>query len=154
MRCWVFVFYYGGFTMNNQNQIVTKSSSKARGCLRWLGIGFASLLGLLLVGYVYEPIAEAADAKVYPPPGQLVDVSGHRLHINCTGTGSPTVVIDAGWGDWSASWSSWVQPEVAKTTRVCTYDRAGMGWSEAGPLPRSEEHTSELQSRQYLVCRL
>ena len=125
--------------MNNQNQIGTKSSSTARGCLRWLGIGFASLLGLLLVGYIYEPIAEAADAKAYPPPGQLVDVGGHRLHINCTGTGSPTVVIDAGQGDWSTSWGV-VQQEVAKTTQICTYDRAGLGWSETGPLPRDAAH--------------
>jgi pimeloyl-ACP methyl ester carboxylesterase len=89
----------------------------------------------MLVGYILEPGAEAADAKAYPPPGQLVDVGGYRLHINCTGTGSPTVVIEAGLGDWSTSWG-FVQPEVAKTTRVCTYDRAGVGWSEAGPLPR------------------
>jgi pimeloyl-ACP methyl ester carboxylesterase len=52
-------------------------------------------------------------------------------------------VIDAGWGDWSATWSSWVQPEAAKTTRVCTYDRAGMGWSETGPLPRTAEHFAQ-----------
>jgi pimeloyl-ACP methyl ester carboxylesterase len=70
-------------------------------------------------------------------------VGGYRLHINCTGTGSPTVVIDAGWGDWSATWSSWVQPEVAKTTRVCTYDRAGMGWSEPGPLPRTAQQFAQ-----------
>jgi pimeloyl-ACP methyl ester carboxylesterase len=89
----------------------------------------------MLVGYIYEPMAEAADAKAYPPPGQLVDVGGYRLHIKCSGSGSPTVVIDAGLGDWSTSWG-FVQEEVAKTTRVCTYDRAGMGWSEAGPLPR------------------
>jgi pimeloyl-ACP methyl ester carboxylesterase len=81
-------------------------------------------------------MAEAADAKAYPPPGQLVDVGGHQLHINCTGTGSPTVVIEAGLGDWSTTWGGYVQPEVAKTTRVCTYDRAGMGWSDPGPLPR------------------
>jgi pimeloyl-ACP methyl ester carboxylesterase len=87
------------------------------------------------VGYIYEPIAEAADAKTYLPPGQLVDVGDYRLHINCTGSGSPTVIIEAGLGDWSSSWG-FVQPEVAKTTRVCTYDRAGMGWSEQGPLPR------------------
>jgi len=80
-------------------------------------------------------MAEAADAKAYPPPGQLVDVGGHRLHINCTGTGSPTVVIEAGLGDWSTSWAGYVQPEVAKTTRVCTYDRAGLGWSDAAALP-------------------
>src|SRR5690349_10734568 len=100
-----------------------------------MGAGLAALLGLALVGYIYEPIAEAADAKAYPPPGELVDVGGYRLHIKCTGNGSPTVVIEAGLGDWSTSWG-FVQADVAKTTRVCTYDRAGMGWSEAGPLPR------------------
>jgi len=123
--------------MIDQDQIGTKRSSRrrGRGCLLWLGAGLAILLGLALVGYIYEPIAEAADAKAYPPPGQLVDVSGYRLHINCSGSGSPTVVIDAGQGDWSTSWGS-VQQEVAKTTRICTYDRAGLGWSEAGPLPR------------------
>jgi pimeloyl-ACP methyl ester carboxylesterase len=78
---------------------------------------------------------ESADAKAYPPPGQLVDVGGHRLHINCTGSGSPTVVIVAGAGDWSTTWGGVVQPEVAKSTRVCTYDRPGLGWSEAAPLP-------------------
>ena len=123
--------------MNDQNQIGTKRSSKRRGkgCLLWLGGGLAVLLGLALVGYIYEPFAEAADAKTYPPPGQLVDVGGYRLHINCTGSGSPTVVIVAGAGDWSTTWGGVVQPEVAKTTRVCTYDRPGLGWSEAAPLP-------------------
>jgi pimeloyl-ACP methyl ester carboxylesterase len=89
----------------------------------------------MLVGYIFESVAEAADAKAYPPPGEMVDVGGYRLHINCTGTGSPTVIIDAGLGDWSTGWG-FVQPEVAKTTRVCTYDRAGWGWSDPGPLPR------------------
>lgn len=123
--------------MNAQSQIGTTGSSRrrGRGCLLWLGAGLATLLGLLLLGFIYEPIAEATDAKTYPAPGQLVDVGGYRLHINCTGTGNPTVVIDAGWGDWSTAWE-FVQPDVAKTTRVCTYDRAGMGWSETGPLPR------------------
>ena len=112
------------------------SKRGGRGCLFWLGASLAVLLVLALAGYMYEPIAEAADAKAYPPPGQLVDVGGYRLHIHCTGSGSPTVVIDAGHGDSSASWS-WVQAEVARTTRVCIYDRAGMGWSEASPYPRT-----------------
>ena len=91
-------------------------------------------------------MAEAADAKAYPPPGKMVDVGGYRLHINCTGSGSPTVVVDTGWGDFSASWS-WVQPEVAKVTRICTYDRAGMGWSEASPEPRNaREYAKELHT--------
>ena len=135
--------------MNDQNQVgkVPTSKRRGRGCLLWLGASLAALLGLALVGYIYEPMAEAADAKAYPPPGQLVDVGGYRLHINCTGTGSPTVVIDAGLGDWSTSWGGYVQPEVAKTTRVCTYDRAGMGWSEAGPLPRdAAQNAKELHT--------
>src|SRR5207245_5629287 len=110
---------------------------------RQIGRGLIGVLGLLvllgLIGAVYESVAEAADARAYPPPGQMIDVGGHRLHINCVGTGSPTVVIDAGWGDSSGPWSSWVQPGVARTTRVCTYDRAGMGYSEPGPLPRTAE---------------
>ena len=123
--------------MNSQNQNgkVIPSKSKGRGCLTWLGRIMLLIIGLALVGYIYEPIAEAADAKAYPPPGQMVDVGGYRLHINCTGTGSPTVVIEAGLGDWSTSWGGVVQPEVAKTTRVCTYDRAGLGWSDASSLP-------------------
>jgi pimeloyl-ACP methyl ester carboxylesterase len=134
--------------MNNQNQNgkVSPSKRKGRGCLVWLGRIAVSIIGLLLVGYLYEPIAEAADAKAYPPPGQLVDVGGYRLHIHCTGTDNPTVVIDAGLGDWSTTWGI-VQQEVAKTTRVCTYDRAGLGWSEVGPLPRSaEQHVKELHT--------
>jgi pimeloyl-ACP methyl ester carboxylesterase len=128
--------------MSNQNQMdqVYTPKGRSRGCFLWLGKIVAcllvSVLGLMLLGAIYESGAESADVRAYPPPGQMVDVGGYRLHINCIGTGSPTVVIDAGWGDWSAMWS-WVQPEVAKTTRVCTYDRAGMGYSEAGPLPRN-----------------
>jgi pimeloyl-ACP methyl ester carboxylesterase len=76
----------------------------------------------------------------------MVDVGGYRLHIHCTGSGSPTVVIESGWGDMSAAWG-WVQPEVAKTTRVCSYDRAGMGWSEASPQPRTaREFAKELHT--------
>lgn len=103
--------------------------------LIWLGRVVVLMIGLALTGAIYERMAEVADAKAYPPPGQLVDVGGHRLHINCIGTGSPTVVIEAGLGDWSTGWDV-VQQGVAKATRVCTYDRAGWGWSEAGPLPR------------------
>ncbi len=135
--------------MNDQARSGKSATSKhqGKGCLLWLGAGLASLLGLMLVGYIYEPMAEAADAKAYPPPGQLVDVGGYRLHINCIGTGSPTVVIVAGAGDWSTTWGGVVQPEVAKTTRVCTYDRAGLGWSEASPHPSdAAQFASELHT--------
>src|SRR5215207_10395745 len=116
-------------TMN----IPSTTWGSGRRVLRRIGRTLAALVGLIvvlgLVGAVYESAAESADMRAYPAPGQLVDVGGYRLHINCVGTGSPTVVIDAGWGDWSRGWSR-VQPEAAKTTQVCTYDRAGMGYSE------------------------
>jgi pimeloyl-ACP methyl ester carboxylesterase len=126
--------------MSNQTQIAAVDIPKrqGRGCLRWLGGVVVLVVGLILAGIIYESAAEAADIQAYPPLGQMVDVGGYRMHINCTGTGSPTVVIDAGLGAWSLEWSR-VQAEVAKTTRVCTYDRAGMGYSEAGPLPRNAE---------------
>ncbi|HMR99077.1 MAG TPA: alpha/beta hydrolase [Anaerolineales bacterium] len=114
--------------------------------LIWLGRIVVLIIGLALMGAIYESLAEAADVKGYPPPGELVDVGGYRLHIHCTGTGSPTVVIDAGLGDWSTTWGS-VQREVANTTRMCAYDRAGLGWSEVGPLPRdAEQHAKELHT--------
>ncbi len=111
---------------------------RGRGCLLWLGGLVVAVLGLMLVGAIYESAAEAADVRAYPPLGQMIDVGGYRLHINCVGTGRPTVVIDAGWGDWSGGWSR-VQPEVAKTTRVCTYDRAGMGY-EVGKTCTDTDH--------------
>ncbi|HET9824214.1 MAG TPA: alpha/beta hydrolase [Chitinophagaceae bacterium] len=75
----------------------------------------------------------------YPAPGKLVDVGGWKLHINATGRkhdSLPTVILESGAGDFSVEWSL-VQPEVAKFTRVCSYDRAGDGWSEWGPHPRT-----------------
>jgi pimeloyl-ACP methyl ester carboxylesterase len=114
--------------------------------LIWLGRVVVLIIVLALLGAIYESVAEAADAKTYPPPGQLADVSDHRLHINCTGTGSPTVVIVSGLGDWSTSWGV-VQPEVAKTNRVCTYDRSGLGWSDASSLPSdAAQFTKELHT--------
>lgn len=70
------------------------------------------------------------------PPGRLVDVGGFHLHVTCAGQGDPTVVFDAALGGSSLSWCL-VQPQVAAWTRTCSYDRAGLGWSEAGPLPRT-----------------
>jgi pimeloyl-ACP methyl ester carboxylesterase len=132
--------------MRNQKEDKEIRYPTRHGCMVWLGGGLVVLMILLLVGAICESLAEAADAKAYPPPGQMVDVGGHRLHINCTGSGSPTVVIEAGLGDWSTGWG-YVQPEVAKTTRVCTYDRAGWGWSEPGPRPRdADQLANELHS--------
>ena len=93
-----------------------------------LGNGLGDLRSGRMIG--------SGDPTTYPPAGRLVDVGGYRLHLDCRGEGSPTVVMDAGLGGASLDWSL-VQPQIATTTRVCTYDRAGMGWSEPGPLPRT-----------------
>ena len=125
--------------MNNRNQAEhMHAQERRRGWMIWIAGAVILVLGLMAMGAIYESAAEASDTRAYPPPGKLVDVGGYRLHINCTGSGSPTVVIDTGLGDWSTMWS-WVQPEIAKTTRVCTYDRAGSGWSDAGPQPRTAQ---------------
>lgn len=71
-----------------------------------------------------------------PPPGRLIDLGGYSMHLLCTGQGSPTVVLSAGSGDFSFDWAL-VQPEVAKLSRVCSYDRAGEAWSDLGPAPRT-----------------
>ena len=67
--------------------------------------------------------------------GRMVDIGGYQLHINCSGKGKPTVILLHGLGDFSFDWAL-VQPELALTTRVCAYDRAGVAWSEPGPQPR------------------
>jgi pimeloyl-ACP methyl ester carboxylesterase len=105
-----------------------------------------ALLVLAVAGAIYQAIATELAERAYPPPGEMVDVGGYRLHINCVGQGSPTVVLDAGSGGFSAHWVR-VQREVSGSTRVCAYDRAGMGWSEMGPDPRdARQITSELHT--------
>jgi len=103
---------------------------------RFSSIAMLVILVLALVTLAAGTVAKSNLAKQYPAPGQLVDVGGYKLHINCTGEGSPTVILEAGWADYSATWI-YVQPEVAKTTRVCSYDRAGYGWSDPSPYPRT-----------------
>jgi pimeloyl-ACP methyl ester carboxylesterase len=87
-----------------------------------------------LAGATYQGVATALERRRFPLPGRLVDVGGSQLHIYCTGDGTPTVVLEAGATSLSVAWAR-VQPEVARTTRVCSYDRAGLGWSEAGDRP-------------------
>ena len=94
-----------------------------------------AVLALSCVGGGYETVKQAADAKAYPAPGQLIDVGGHRLHLNCTGSGSPTVVLEPGAGGTSSD-LGWIAPAVAHNTTVCVYDRAGRGWSEAAATPQ------------------
>jgi pimeloyl-ACP methyl ester carboxylesterase len=96
---------------------------------RWLLYPVIAMLALASIGGGYETLGEAADAKAYPMPGQLIDVGGHRLHLSCTGADTPTVVLEPGAGEMSSN-LGWIAPAVARATRVCVYDRAGRGWSE------------------------
>ena len=105
---------------------------------RWKRTSLGALTGLVAGGALYQLVSEARDKSKIPVPGDLVDVDGHRLHIYGTGKGSPTVVMDSGYTGSCLDWSL-VQPDVAKFTRVFTYDRAGLGWSDAGPKPRSSQ---------------
>jgi pimeloyl-ACP methyl ester carboxylesterase len=97
---------------------------------------------LAAAGFLYENIAEARDRRFNPMAGKLVEVNGRMMHIDCSGDGNPTVVLDSGLGDTYLSWRK-VQPEISKFARVCSYDRAGLGFSESVSGPRTSKVIAE-----------
>ena len=99
----------------------------------WLLYPVCFALALSCFGGAYETYREATDH--FPMAGRLINVGGHKLHINCTGTGGPTVVLEPGLGEPSTA-MAWIAPDIATTTRVCVYDRAGRGWSESARGPQ------------------
>lgn len=107
---------------------------------RWTLRILVGLCGLIVVatitGATYQWLATRKELAATPPPGHLVNIGGHRLHLWCTGDGAPAVILDTGLGGSTPGWG-FVQPEVARFTRVCSYDRAGMGYSDPGPSPRT-----------------
>jgi pimeloyl-ACP methyl ester carboxylesterase len=107
-------------------------------------LGAVALVGLaVLVGVVYEQAGRYRAARDFPPPGQMVDVGGRRIQLDCRGTGSPTVVFESGQGpDGSLSWSA-VQPKVAAHTRACAYSRAGLMWSDPSSAPSSARQVAQ-----------
>lgn len=123
------------------------TSIQAAAWLPWIRRFLIALLLLILLsalaGFVYENISEARDRRFHPMPGKLVNVSGTKMHIDCAGQGSPTVILESGLGDTYISWRK-VQPEIAKFSRVCSYDRAGLGYSD----PTSEPRTSKIIAQQ------
>jgi pimeloyl-ACP methyl ester carboxylesterase len=98
------------------------------GRARWLLYPVAGVLAIGAVGGMYESVALARDHRSNAMPGASYDVRGHRLHLNCAGSGSPTVLLESGLGETSPMWAH-IAPAVARTTRVCAYDRAGQVWS-------------------------
>jgi len=101
----------------------------------------AVLISTAAYGQTTGGVGAPAD-MVYTRPGQLVDAGGFRLNLYCMGSGSPTVVFDSGWEDWAPAWSK-VQPQIARWARACSYDRAGAGFSEPGPMPRTSLRIAE-----------
>lgn len=107
----------------------------------------AGIVAVLIIAlWVNQRLAIRSLRERYPPPGRLLSVDGHLMHLHCVGSGSPTVVIDAGNGCFSLEWAP-IQRELQDTARVCVYDRAGYGWSEMGPDPRDgDQAVSELHA--------
>jgi pimeloyl-ACP methyl ester carboxylesterase len=93
---------------------------------------------LLLLAFLFLTLSSVAKSEEvsFEPPGQLIDVNGRDMHINCIGNKSPTIILDSGAGGFSLEWRN-IQYSLAQYARVCAYDRAGYGWSEMGPLPRT-----------------
>lgn len=129
---------------------MARNTPSAMQSSRWLSrilIGLACVAILLAAaGALYQSLASALDRRAHPMPGQLVDVGGYSMHIDCTGQGTPTVILDSGLGDSFFSWQK-VQPKIAQFTRVCSYDRAGIGYSDSSPRPRtSKDFAQELHT--------
>jgi pimeloyl-ACP methyl ester carboxylesterase len=110
--------------------------------IQQLGLIVGVLAALIVAGMLYQRVASRAASRRFPAPGELIDVGGHRLHVTCSGTGRPPVVLEAGIAASSLSWAA-VAPSVAQFTRVCTYDRAGLAWSDVPSCPRTFDRIVE-----------
>ena len=109
---------------------------------RPVAIAAVVLLFLVLVGATYQGVATALERRRFPHPGRLLNVGDHQLHLYCRGSAAPTVILEAPEIAMSSAWAL-VQADVERTTRVCSYDRAGLGWSETGDAPFSAEAVPE-----------
>jgi len=112
------------------------------GLSRAVGAVLVAVVVLAGLGTGYQHLATLRDAHRHPPPGRMVAVEARTLHLFCTGTGEPTVVLDGGLGEWSVHWAR-VQALVARETRTCSYDRAGYGWSPTARVPHTAEQRAE-----------
>ncbi|WP_426595682.1 alpha/beta fold hydrolase [Cellulomonas sp. McL0617] len=108
---------------------------------RWLLYPVIGAMSIAAIGGVYQTVGTAVDASTVSMPGRLIDVGGHRLHISCAGSGSPTVVVEGGGGATAAD-LGWISTGVARETTICVYDRAGRGWSEDAGAPQDADAIS------------
>jgi pimeloyl-ACP methyl ester carboxylesterase len=100
------------------------------------------ILGLVLLGTTYQALGTRFDRQTFAPPGELIDMGGYRLHLFCQGEGTPIVILESGLSATVAMWTR-IQRGLAKTTQVCAYDRAGIGWSESNSAEPDAEHIAQ-----------
>lgn len=114
---------------------MSRAPSVVRKAAKWLGIGTLSLVAAIAIaGNIYRIQGRAKLHNELQPPGRIVDIGTHRMHIHCVGSGQPTVILDSGGGGYSNAWKD-VMLGAASITRTCAFDRSGMGWSERSPGP-------------------
>ena len=123
-----------------------ETNNRKGGCFKLLGISLASIIILLIAigffGTIYQTNAQQDFLENNPPPGELIDIGGRNMHIYCVGSGSPTIILDAGQGGWSIDYMD-LQSELSQTNQVCTYDRAGYGWSDMADDERTLDNITE-----------
>jgi pimeloyl-ACP methyl ester carboxylesterase len=122
--------------------VASPSSPSGSWLRRLVRILLAFVVGLAFAGFLYENVSEARDRRFNPSTGRLINVGGLKMHMDCTGQGSPTVILESGLGDSYISWRK-VQPQMEKFTRVCSYDRAGLGFSGTSSRPRTSQVIAE-----------
>jgi len=120
--------------------VIAGTGVRARRDLRsrtrfWVVYPLLGVYGLCAFGGAYQTIQASIDRRTHVAPGQLIDVGGHRLHLNCVGAGTPAVILESGLGETAAYWAG-ISTPVARDTKVCVYDRAGRGWSDPVSAPQ------------------
>jgi pimeloyl-ACP methyl ester carboxylesterase len=127
-------------SVHRMRSLSTKTYGAWRKVIERVVLSMAVLLAIVTAGNTsFNAIALHRFWALHPAPGMIVDVDGRKMHIDCTGSGSPTIVLEAGGENDSLIWRG-VQPALSRTTRVCAYDRAGLGWSDVLPGPRDADH--------------
>jgi pimeloyl-ACP methyl ester carboxylesterase len=111
--------------------------------IRRIVVGLLALIAfVLVVGSIYQVVVGNVPDGRYPAPWRVVDIGGRVLHVNCMGQGTPTVILEAGLGSGAITWQH-VQRPISELTRVCSYDRAGYGWSASAPSPRTAARVTD-----------
>ena len=127
------------FSLWRLNYLQAKNLCRKQSVMERVVLWPVLLLAIILTAYTtYNTLRIWSFRPRDPMPGSKFVVDGYPMHIDCTGTGSPTIILESGWGSGWEIWSK-VQPALSQATRVCSYDRSGYGYSEARPSPRDAD---------------